>query len=297
MASRGRVMLTGANGFTGRYVREALRAAGYQVVGLVQHGPTVADEAIVNLTDPATLREVVARVRPDYVLHLAAIAFVEHQDAEQFYHVNLFGTLNLLDALIAEQIAVRKVVLASSANVYGNVLASPVSEQTRPAPANHYAMSKLAMEHMALTRLDKLPVAIARPFNYTGVGQSVDFLIPKIVAHFQRGEPVIRLGNLEVEREFNDVRAVAQAYVALLDRLPAGEVVNICSGRGHRLLDVIDVLRQLSGHWIGVEVDPDLVRPSEVRRLVGDPARLHAVAGALPELSLQQTLGWMLGAV
>lgn len=297
MASRGVVMLTGANGFTGRYVREALQAAGYQVAGLVQRGPTAADEAIVNLTDPARLREVVARVRPDYVLHLAAIAFVEHQDAEQFYRVNLFGTLNLLDALIAEQIALRKVVLASSANVYGNAQTSPVSEQTRPTPANHYAMSKLAMEHMALTRLDKLPIAIARPFNYTGVGQSVDFLIPKIVAHFQRGEPVIRLGNLEVEREFNDVRAVAQAYVALLDRLPAGEVVNICSGQGHRLLDVIDMLQALSGHRIEVEVDPDLVRPSEVRRLVGDPARLHAVAGALPEFSLQQTLGWMLRAV
>ncbi len=290
-------MLTGANGFTGCYVREALQAAGYLVAGLIQHGPAAADEAMANLTDAVALREVVARTRPDYVLHLAAIAFVEHQDAEQFYRVNLFGTLNLLDALIAEQIPVRKVVLASSANVYGNAQTSPVSEQARPAPANHYAMSKLAMEHMALTRLDKLPIAIARPFNYTGVGQSVDFLIPKIVAHFQRREPVIRLGNLEVEREFNDVRAVAQVYVALLDRLPAGEVVNICSGQGHRLLDVVDVLQALSAHRIGVEVDPDLVRANEVRRLVGDPARLHAVVGALPEFSLQQTLGWMLRAV
>ena len=186
------VLLTGADGFTGRYVGEALRQAGYRVFGLVHKSPGQIDHFQADLTDATALRELVGRLQPDYVIHLAALAFVAQQDIERFYRVNLFGTLNLLDALIATQAPVQKVLLASSANVYGNARHSPVAETTCPAPVNHYAMSKLAMEHMALTRLDKLPIAITRPFNYTGVGQDENFLIPKIVAHFKRREPVIR---------------------------------------------------------------------------------------------------------
>jgi len=236
----------------------------------------------------------VSRLQPDYVVHLAALAFVVQQDVESFYRVNLFGTLNLLDALIAARSPVRKVIVSSSANVYGNARHSPVTEDTCPAPVNHYAMSKLAMEHMALTRLDRLPIVITRPFNYTGVGQSENFLIPKIVAHFRRREPVIRLGNLEVEREFNDVRMVAQAYLGLLEKADAGVTVNICSGKGWRLRDVVDLLSYMSGHRIDIEVDPALVRANEVRTLVGSPDRLHAIVGPLPDFPFDVTLKWLL---
>lgn len=290
------VLLTGAEGFTGRYVADALRQAGYRVLGLVRGPPTAADHFQADLTNADALRELVSRLQPDYVVHLAALAFVAQQDVESFYRVNLFGTLNLLDALIAARSPVRKVIVSSSANVYGNARHSPVAEDTCPAPVNHYAMSKLAMEHMALTRLDKLPIVITRPFNYTGVGQSENFLIPKIVAHFRRREPVIRLGNLDVEREFNDVRMVAQAYLGLLEKANAGEVVNICSGQGWRLRDIVDRLTHMSGHAIDIEVDPALVRANEVRTLVGSPARLQATAGQLPAFALDETLEWMLHA-
>ena len=288
------VLLTGAEGFTGRYVGDALRQAGYRVLGLVHKNPGQADHFQADLTDATTLRELVGRLQPDYVIHLAALAFVAQQDVERFYRVNLFGTLNLLDALIATQAPVQKVLLASSANVYGNARHSPVAEATCPAPVNHYAMSKLAMEHMALTRLDKLPIAITRPFNYTGVGQDENFLIPKIVAHFKRREPVIRLGNLEVEREFNDVRMVAQAYLGLLEKLAPGEIVNICSGQGWRLLDILERLENMSGHHLEIKVDPGLVRANEVRTLIGSPLKLGAALGSLPTPSLEETLSWML---
>lgn len=287
------VLLTGADGFTGRYVSEALRQAGYRVFGLVRKNPGQIDHFQADLTEPGPLHELLARLRPDYVIHLAAQAFVAQQDIERFYRVNLFGTLNLLDALIATQAPVQKVLLASSANVYGNAQHSPVAETTCPAPVNHYAMSKLAMEHMTLTRLDKLPIAITRPFNYTGVGQDENFLIPKIVAHFKRREPVIRLGNLEVEREFNDVRMVAQAYLGLLEKLAPGEIVNICSGQGWRLLDILERLENMSGHHLEVKVDPGLVRANEVRTLVGNPGKLQTLLGVLSEFSLQETLNWM----
>lgn len=290
------VLITGSDGFTGRYVADALRQANYRVLSLVRRQPTEADHFQADLTDAATLRELMAQLQPDYVVHLAALAFVAQQDVERFYDVNLFGTLNLLDALIAARSPARKVIVSSSANVYGNAQHSPVAEDTCPAPVNHYAMSKLAMEHMALTRLDKLPIVITRPFNYTGVGQDERFLIPKIVAHFKRREPVIRLGNLEVEREFNDVRMVAQAYLGLLEKADAGEIVNICSGQGWPLHGVVDRLAQMSGHQLDIEVDPGLVRANEVRTLVGSPAKLQATAGPLPAFTLEETLEWMLHA-
>ena len=288
------VLLTGAEGFTGRYVADALRQAGYRVLSLVRGVPTQADHFQADLTDADALRALMLRLQPDCVVHLAALAFVARQDVESFYRVNLVGTLILLDALITSSSPVRKVIVSSSANVYGNARHSPVAEDTCPAPVNHYAMSKLAMEHMALTRLDKLPIVITRPFNYTGVGQDDRFLIPKIVAHFKRRDPVIRLGNLDVEREFNDDRMVAQAYLGLLEKADAGEIVNICSGQGWPLGGVVDRLAQMSGHHLDIEVDPGLVRANEVRTLVGSPAKLQATAGPLPAFTLEKMLEWML---
>jgi nucleoside-diphosphate-sugar epimerase len=287
------VLMTGADGFTGRYVRSALESAGHTVTGLTRQPTSGAGTVCVDLSSSEQLRQAIAAVRPEYVLHLAAIAFVNHADAEQLYRTNVMGTLNLLDALIEERAPVRKVLLASSANIYGNASVSPVSETCPPAPVNHYAMSKLAMEHLAFTRLDRLPIAIARPFNYTGIGQAEHFLIPKIVSHFCRGERTIRLGNLDVEREFNDVRMVARAYAALMDRLGAGEVVNICSGQGHRLSEILELLREISGRDIAVEVDPGLVRQNEVKRLVGDPGRLIQMVKDLQMPTLRETLSWM----
>ncbi|MFZ5532223.1 MAG: NAD-dependent epimerase/dehydratase family protein [Pseudomonadota bacterium] len=288
------VLLTGSRGFTGSYLRQTLQAAGYRVVGLVRDDPVGGDEIAGSLLDAARLREVVAKVQPTHVVHLAAISFANHQDASALYQVNLFGTLNLLDALIAERAPVQKVVLSSSATVYGGTKGSPMTETATPAPVNHYAISKLAMEHMARTRVDELPIVLTRPFNYTGVGQNENFLVPKIVGHFQRGEARIRLGNTDVVREFNDVRRVAQAYLGILERCPAGETVNICSGRGHRVADVVELLRALSGNPIAVDIDHGLVRAIDAKCLIGDPAKLYATVGALPDYALEETLSWML---
>ena len=139
-----------------------------------------------------------------------------------------------------------------------------------------------------------LPVVIARPFNYTGPGQAASFLVPKLVAHFQRREAHIELGDLQVEREFNDVRFVSQAYLRLLEEGVPGEVYNLCTGRAFPLLQVIEILERLTGHTPTVDVDPALLRANEVRRLCGDPAKLLATVGPLPQPSLQETLAWML---
>jgi len=185
-----RALITGVGGFTGAYVAQVLAARGYEVHG-TEHGaeaalprPGVAMQYAVDLCDRARLAQVVAQVRPDVVVHLAAIAFVAHGDADAMYRVNLLGTRHLLQALAELPQPPQAVLLASSANVYGNAAVEVLDEQVPPAPANDYAVSKLAMEYLARLWLDKLPIMLVRPFNYTGVGQSPQFLLPKIVGIF-----------------------------------------------------------------------------------------------------------------
>ncbi|NND68136.1 MAG: NAD-dependent epimerase/dehydratase family protein [Halioglobus sp.] len=280
-----RLLITGADGFTGRHFLDAAGAAGYETIELTS-----------DLTDESALRAELSGQAIDRVLHLAAISAVTHDDVMELYRVNLFGTLNLLRVLREELTAPPRVVVASSANIYGNAVNSPITEDTPPAPVNHYAMSKLAMEHMVRAESAGLPVVIARPFNYTGVGHDERFVVPKIVAHFRERKPLIELGNMDVEREFNDVRTVCQAYLRLLDDGIAGTAYNICSGRAYSLTTVLNSLSELSGHKPEVQVNPAFVRANEVHRLCGDPARLYAAIGELEHPPLSATLQWMLSA-
>jgi nucleoside-diphosphate-sugar epimerase len=277
------ILLTGAVGFTGHFFKLQAEAAGHTVWQLA-----------ANLTDKAAVAAEVGQAQPTAVVHLAAISFVGHADEAAFYSVNVLGTLNLLAALSALPEPPSKVLLASSANVYGNCDASPITEAQAPAPVNHYATSKLAMEHMALTYADRLPLVISRPFNYTGPGQAPQFLIPKLVSHFARRADRIELGNLHVEREFNDVRMVCEAYLRLLAQGQAGQIYNVCSGQPYTLQHVINTLERITGHTMAVDVNPAFVRANEVHRLCGSPDKLQAAVGPLGEWGLEDTLRWML---
>lgn len=290
-----RVLITGIKGFTGRYVAAELERHGWEVCGIGSH-EEVGDARYrrVDLLDSPGLRTVIAEVQPDAVVHLAAIAFVGHGDADAFYTVNLIGTRNLLAALAACDRVPECVLLASSANVYGNATEGVLGEAAPPSPANDYAVSKLAMEYMARLWMDKLPIVIARPFNYTGVGQSESFLLPKIVGHFRRREEVIELGNLDVWRDFSDVRAVAEAYRRLLETGAAGATVNVCSGQTHSLREVISMAEGICGRPIRVQVNPAFVRANEVKSLCGDASRLRSIIGDWMTPPLAETLRWML---
>jgi len=280
-----KLLLTGARGFTGRHFIKAAQQAGYEV------HPLSAD-----LTDAKAVAAETAKAAPDFVVHLAAISAVTHADEQAFYRVNLFGTLNLLKALAALPQAPERVLLASSANVYGNADVSPIDEAICPAPVNHYAMSKLAMECMSATFAERLPLVTVRPFNYTGIGHDTRFVIPKLVAHFARRADTIELGNLDVEREFNDVRTVCIAYLRLLQLGQPGQTYNVCSGRPVSLKSAIEALKEITGHDLAVKVNPDFIRANEVHRLCGNPAKLEACIGQLQHPPLEDTLSWMLSA-
>lgn len=276
-----RVALTGADGFTGRFVMAALAERGVDCVAL---------EA--NLTDCGAVEEQIAGARFDCVIHLAAIAFIDMADWRTFYAVNQIGTFNLLDALARFQPGIR-CILASSAQVYGAGAQGLVDEDRPTLPGNHYAVSKHAMEQGVRLWGDRLELVVTRPFNYTGVGQEIEYLVPKIVDHFRRAEPVIELGNLFVRRDFGDVRSVAEAYAGLATCDNPPPLVNICTGATHSIQDILAALHRISGHLMEVRVNQRFVRASDVPVLGGNASRLRA---ALPDWSprcFEDTLAWM----
>ena len=290
------VLVTGINGFTGRYLAEELRLAEYAVVGLGIEPIVAAGTPMTtcDLTDREAMLKIVPQISPDFVIHLGGIAFAAHGDAESIYRTNIVGTRNLLEALTHCTRSPKLVLLASSAHIYGNATTSPIDEYVAPAPASDYAVSKLAMENMARLWADRLPITIVRPFNYTGVGQSLNFLLPKIVDHFRRRASRIELGNLDVIRDFSDVRDVVRRYRLLLEAPGGGEVFNMCSGIGVSLEEILVMMKQLSHHDLEVVVNSDFVRDNEVQKLVGSCTRLDKRIGLSSGIPLRQTLDWML---
>jgi GDP-6-deoxy-D-talose 4-dehydrogenase len=163
------------------------------------------------------------------------------------------------------------------------------------APANDYGLTKAAAELVASLYRERLSIIVVRPFNYTGRGQAPNFLVPKIVAHVRSGASLIELGNLDVARDFSDVRGVVDAYARLLDSPAAvGGTFNVCSGRATSLGEVIDLVRRISGRKLQVRVNPAFVRADEVKSLCGSAARIEAVIGPLVMRPFEETLRWML---
>ncbi|MGQ2944314.1 MAG: GDP-mannose 4,6-dehydratase [Blastomonas fulva] len=276
--------MTGADGFTGTYLLAELLSRGHEVVSFAS-----------DITDAAAVDAEVAAVIPDRVIHLAAIAFVGTDAVDPFYQVNQLGTYHLLDA-VARHAPSAHVLIASSANIYGNTTGGSLDESTPPNPANHYAVSKWAMELGARMWADRLHITIARPFNYTGVGQEEQYLIPKIVAHFRRREPVITLGNIDVSRDFGDVRSVVAAYCGLSLAPPAPQVVNVCTGRVWNIRQIIAIASRITGHYIEIATNPAFMRANEVEILAGDASLLQSLLPDWQPKSLEDTLEWMLAA-
>lgn len=291
MGSRSKtVLITGINGFTGSHLAKKLESEGFKVVGTSHAPTTLSGVYTLDITDKERVLEVLSEVNPDYIIHLAAISFVGHADVTEFYRVNVLGTENILDCAIKSGLNLRKVIVSSSANVYGNANLDLISETTSPEPVNHYACSKLSMEKITANYFNRLPIIITRPFNYTGIGQAEHFLVPKIVSHFKANKKEIELGNLDVFRDFSSIQFVVEAYVSLLTSNIKSEVVNICSGTSHSLSQIIDYLERIAGYKINVTVNPNFVRKDEVKKITGDNKKLFSFCPGLNIRSLEQTL-------
>ena len=268
-----RILVTGINGFTGSHLKPELEAHGHTVKGLYS-----------NLTEPEAISTEIAKLKPEAVVHLAGISYVGHGNVREFYEVNLIGTQNLLEALDKHAPDVRSILLTSSGNIYGNQVEDDLSEEIIPCPTNDYAVSKLAMEKMAQLWVDRLPLFIVRPFNYTGIGQKQQFLVPKIIAHFRKQKSTIELGCLDVWREFGDVRTVVDIYRRLVELCPLGNTLNVCTGQTHSLREVISLCEKITGHSIKIQINADFVRSNEVIlfQVMRNIGILHTMMQILP---------------
>jgi len=309
-----RVLLTGIGGFVGPVVAGALRAAGHEVLGLVQPGPPSPRLAALELpadalhegdvTDVEGLGRLLAATRPAAVVHLAGLTFVPaaERDPAETYRVNVGGLLALLGAVRAETPEAR-VLAVGSGDVYGAVERGelPIREDTPFRPVSVYGASKAAADLAAAqwARAYRLHVVRARPFNHTGPGQDPAFVcsaLARQVAAIEAGmqEPILRVGNVDPVRDFSDVRDIAAGYVALLERGRAGEAYNLCSGSGSSIAEVIAILRTHARVPLGVHSDPALRRAVDVERIVGSHDRATRDTGWSPRISLDDTLGALL---
>jgi nucleoside-diphosphate-sugar epimerase len=292
-----KVLITGIDGFTGIYLEALLNKAGYDVFGLVYPKSVNNKHIVCNITNKQEIVAALESVRPDYIVHLAGISFVAHKKITQIYNVNFFGSINILDALVDVGLSPRKVILPSSSNVYGTPQVEVVDETICPSPVSHYANSKLAMEFIAKTYFDRLNILITRPFNYTGIGQSGEFLVPKVIRHFKERKQEIELGNLNVVRDFLDVRVVADVYKNLMECGTASEIVNICSGIGVSLMEIIENMNVIAGYEIRIIRNIEFIRDNEVITLIGSNKKLISLIGSQEVRPFKETLRWMFEAL
>jgi GDP-6-deoxy-D-talose 4-dehydrogenase len=290
-----KVLITGVNGFTGKYLKEEMERNGWEVFGI---GRNIFSDnknyAQVDLLDLDGLRKLIADEQPTAVAHLAGIAFPAHHSSIDFYNTHVQGTLNLLMALSEKATNIKKILLSSSGNVYGNTVSGSYDEKAPLKPFNDYGVSKLAMEYMSWLWREKLPIVISRPFNYTGVGQSKDFLVPKIVSHFKHQSKFIELGNLDFQRNYSDVRDVVFAYRKLIEEKSSSGAVNVCSDRTYTVREIVSIAEDIAGYKISISVNPKFIRPNEVQILTGNSARLKSIIGMYNSTPFSETLKWMI---
>lgn len=281
-----RAVITGAGGFVGRWLRAHLAACGDEVYALGHDDLDVTDQDAVEAR--------MARVNPDAVYHLAAVTApsAARRDPVRAFEVNVLGTIRLLEALRRVAPACT-VLIPGSAQVYGDVEPTglPLSEERPLQPRDTYAASKAAQEHAALAFADSsgLRVVVARAFNHTGPGQPPTFVVPSLATQLLAGGP-IRVGNLDVARDFTDVRDVVRAYRLLILQGAPGAVYNICSGQAVSIRTILTMLGEIAAKPATPVVDPARVRTDEPLEIRGSHERLTEATGWRPTIELRETL-------
>lgn len=294
-----RALVTGADGFVGRWLTGHLEESGDDVWRATGHRPSSGlQQRAADLTDAAAVRELLAWARPDAIYHLAAVAFGPDAsgDIGHALDVTVRGTAYLLEA--ASHLDSRPMVMIpSSAEVYGAGAGRRLSERLPVAPLSMYGATKAAQETLGLTyhRAGRLPVVVARAFNHIGPGQRESFVVPAFAMQLARiaagsAPPELRVGNLDARRDFTDVRDVVVAYRLLVAGGHAGQPVNVASGKAIAVRDVLGALIELSGLDVEVTIDPARLRPSDASVISGSSALLRRLTGWRRRIPLSRTL-------
>lgn len=293
-----RALVTGADGFVGRWLIRHLEQHGDEVWRLTGRGGAEARSESHDIRDTTAVRAFVAKASPEAVYHLAAVAYGPdaRRDIDTAVRVTVGGTENLLDAC-ARLAHPPLVVVVSSAEVYGPSPDRDLIETDAVGPLNPYGATKLAQEQIGLAYhlAGALEVAIVRAFNHIGPGQRPEFVVPAFarqLAAIAAGQrpPTLEVGNLDAIRDFTDVRDVVAAYRMIVHERCTGRPLNVASGVGIRIGDLLESLIRISGTDVSVVQDPSRMRPNETQRIVGDAGVLRQLTGWLPQVKLDDTL-------
>lgn len=244
------------------------------------------------MADATALRRAIESAAPEIIINLAGVSSILHADVSEIYETNAFGHLRLLEA-VAETAPAARVYLTSSANVYGPSTRENFSEADPAAPVNHYAVSKFMAERFNALFADRLTASAARPFNCVGRGQKPTLVLSKLVDAFRRRVGRIELGNLDVRRDFVDIRDVCGMWRALLAAPAPPEIVNFGNGVATPLSEIIAVLEQLTGHKLEIVSARALLRERDITYQRADTAVLESL-GYKRRYTLVETLEWML---
>lgn len=309
-----RVLITGIIGFTGIHLAEYLLSQdkyndnidlyGIDIVRNVSKGAQLILDKVKVLTydilKKEQMKKIVKEIKPDRIFHLAGITFDtdSREYPEKFYITNVFGTINLLEAV--RQLGIHPLVhIACSSAEYGLILENenPITETNPFRPISPYAISKLAQEMVGYQYFKNygLKIIRTRAFNITGPGEKKDFVCSNFarqIALIEKGkqESTIYVGNLKTKRDFLDIRDVVKGYWLAVDKGISGEVYNVCSGKAYSIGEILDILLEIVREDIVVKQAPERVRPSDIPLQVGSFQKLYNQTGWKPTISLEETL-------
>ena len=296
-----KVFVTGASGFIGKYVIDELCRQNTRILALDRNCngfnlPNIS-YCSVNLLNKEDISRSLIEFQPDAVIHLAAIAAPVHNDVAEIYNINVHGSEVLLDAIKATCQKETRVILTSTAGVYGNSSKEYINEETEYNPQNHYSFSKMVMEYISKAYKDDLDIRIVRPFNMIGRGQRDNFLIPKLVNAFVTKQEILQVGNLDTMRDYVNVDYAAKIFTELaLQDNPPYSVLNICSGHGVKGIEILDILEEITNYRPKIEVNPQFLRKNEIMRLVGEPSKCNSfVANKFKLENIKEILKVMVG--
>ncbi|WP_369715826.1 NAD-dependent epimerase/dehydratase family protein [Leptotrichia sp. HSP-536] len=293
-----KILITGAFGFIGKYVLKKIKDNDLDFLAIdIQKVLDISSEnqRVISLLDKENLGEVIKWYKPNVIVHLAAIALVTHKNTGEIYNVNVQGTENLLESAQNYCDKNTRVILASTAGVYGNQNVDKYGEDLAYNPANHYSYSKVITEYLSKQYKEDLDIVVIRPFNIIGVGQSEKFLVPKLVEHFADRKEKLSVGNISSFRDYVDVEYCAEVIMELILRKKLDfDILNICSGIPTNGEMIIQLLQEITDFKPKIEISSDFVRKNEVWRMIGDTTRLWEFMNGKKSQSVKDILVKML---
>lgn len=304
-----KVLITGITGFAGNYLSDyLLKQNKFEVSGTYLNDSSLPNldnkDSLklhqLNLMDSDSTSRLIEHEKPDYLFHLAALpsAKKSYSNPGETFMNNVLSELNLLEAIRVNNLIESKILVVSSAEVYGLVTAAdlPIDENVPFRPTNPYAVSKLAQDFLGLQYFlsHNLKIVRVRPFNHVGPKQSPHFVVSafaKRIAQIEKGEEdVLQVGNLESKRDFTDVRDMVRAYLLALEKGKSGDVYNLGTGKSHKISEILEIMSSMSKTEIRIEKDPNLIRPSDDPELLCDPSKFETLTGWKPEIPIEKTL-------